>query len=108
MDDKISCFEGITDSPILILAINKFNKYLFRSEKYKIHCGVILWAFMHEEKVSSHFDTGVLYMLHEVHASFGRTMATIDESPYDSSIRCRKLFKLFLLHDNMIWCVIIP
>jgi len=97
VDGKLSYFEGVTDPPILILAINKFSKYLFRSEKYKIHYGAILWAFMHEEKVSSHFDTGVLYMLHEVHASFRRTMATIDESPYDSSIRCRKLFKLFSL-----------
>jgi len=62
VDGKLSYFEGVTDPPILILAINKFSKYLFRSEKYKIHYGAILWAFMHEEKVSSHFDTGVLYI----------------------------------------------
>ena len=95
VDGKLSYFEGVTDPPILILAINKFSKYLFRSEKYKIHCGAILWAFMHEDKVSSHFDTGVLYMLHEVHGSFRRTMATIDESPYDSSIRLSQAVQTF-------------
>jgi hypothetical protein len=30
----------------------------------------MLSAFTHAEKVSSHFYTGILYMLHKVHAPF--------------------------------------
>jgi hypothetical protein len=30
----------------------------------------MLWAFMHAEKVSSHFDTGILYMVDKVQHHF--------------------------------------
>jgi hypothetical protein len=82
------------DGKISYLAINKFSNCLIWLEKSKTRCGAMLWPFMHAEKNSSHFDTGVFYLRHKGHAPLRRTLTTSDG--YPRLFRCRKLLKLTL------------